>query len=452
LTHQLSSAAVTVTTVAGGSGIVIVKLSDSGADLAELYFTEDKNLFSGYLASADSKNNLVRASTGSDDDVIGIVSTKPGLIIGTEEAAATTTRSVLIALAGRVPTLVSSILGAIDAGDYIGVSAIPGFGAKIIGAGSVAGRALESVESLSPERFSNDLCPEEFRTLRDPSGNPVRCGMIMVFVNPFWFGGPTINDIARNVFGAATTSETDADGGTFSQFRRLVRFALETFGFYLESGIARLKEMFVESIFAKNANVENLIVEGRIQMKDRATGALYCTWIENGEWRKTEGECGEIPSLESASNASNGSQIPAGETSGVDVVGESIASDAPGKTSSVESTPGVEDPATNIIEESTMDASSTVEIIEVLDSPGTTSEVAATPDVEEGVPDAGLTIEVGPSSGSPTSESSDSTATEQNEETMESSEIVEPHAVEPVSSMEPAEEENTAMADVEVEG
>jgi len=35
---------------------------------------------------------------------------------------------------------------------------------------------------------------------------------------------------------------------------------------------------------------------------------------------------------------------------------------------------------------------------------------------------------------------------------MESSEIVEPHAVEPVSSMEPAEEENTAMADVEVEG
>jgi len=26
-------------------------------------------------------------------------------------------------------------------------------------------------------------------------------------------------------------------------------------------------------------------------MVDKATGEIYCTWIENGEWQKAKGDC-----------------------------------------------------------------------------------------------------------------------------------------------------------------
>ena len=33
----------------------------------------------------------------------------------------------------------------------------------------------------------------------------------------------------------------------------------------------------------------------RMEMVDSATGNIYCTWIENGEWQKTEGDCDTVP-------------------------------------------------------------------------------------------------------------------------------------------------------------
>ncbi len=53
----------------------------------------------------------------------------------------------------------------------------------------------------------------------------------------------------------------------------------------VENQVVKVKELFAEKIFAKKVRVEQL------EMVDKSTGEIYCTWIENGEWQKTIGEC-----------------------------------------------------------------------------------------------------------------------------------------------------------------
>jgi len=40
-----------------------------------------------------------------------------------------------------------------------------------------------------------------------------------------------------------------------------------------------------DKISVKTARIEKL------EMVDKANGQIYCTWIENGEWVKVQGEC-----------------------------------------------------------------------------------------------------------------------------------------------------------------
>ncbi len=51
--------------------------------------------------------------------------------------------------------------------------------------------------------------------------------------------------------------------------------------------------MIAEKIFVKTARIENARIE-KLEMIDKATGEIYCTWIENGEWQKAKGECGQL--------------------------------------------------------------------------------------------------------------------------------------------------------------
>jgi len=73
--------------------------------------------------------------------------------------------------------------------------------------------------------------------------------------------------------------------GLVDNFIALVKSALEQLGLFIENGIAQVRELIVEKIFAKKVRVNEL------EMIDKATGEIYCTWIENGEWVKHLGEC-----------------------------------------------------------------------------------------------------------------------------------------------------------------
>ena len=79
--------------------------------------------------------------------------------------------------------------------------------------------------------------------------------------------------------------------GIFDEFVQKVKSTLSSLGLAIENGIATLKEIIVDKLTTKVAKIEKL------EMVDSATGEIWCTWVENGEWQKVKGECGVISSL-----------------------------------------------------------------------------------------------------------------------------------------------------------
>lgn len=143
-------------------------------DFAERYYSPDP-LQPGDLVVASTRGRFhVQQSLNDRDMLMGIVSTKPGFIAGRAEPG-----TYPIALAGRVPTKVSTLNGVIRVGDPLAPSSIPGVAVKAIKAGPIAGLALE-----------------------DYQGSDV--GLIEVYVNPIWWGGAE----AENQAPTSTPGET----------------------------------------------------------------------------------------------------------------------------------------------------------------------------------------------------------------------------------------------------
>lgn len=133
--------------------------AEDSYDYAERYQSPDK-LEPGDLVVVRRSDRLyVQRSLNTNDMLVGIVSTKPGFIAGRPQKD-----SYPIALAGRVPTKVSTMNGAIEPGDPLAPSTIPGVAVKATRSGPIVGLALDSY-----------------------AGSDV--GKIEVFVNPTWWGG-----------------------------------------------------------------------------------------------------------------------------------------------------------------------------------------------------------------------------------------------------------------------
>ncbi|MBI3331877.1 hypothetical protein HYZ99_02855, partial [Candidatus Peregrinibacteria bacterium] len=112
------------------------------ADLAEIYYTNDVTLEAGEIVSIDPSLSFgVRRTQPGDKSVLGVVSTKPGLLIGGGSPSGIPTP---IALAGRVPVRVTTENGAIEHGDYLTISSQSGVAMKSLGVGPVIGQALEA--------------------------------------------------------------------------------------------------------------------------------------------------------------------------------------------------------------------------------------------------------------------------------------------------------------------
>ena len=159
-----------------------------GADLAEYYPTGDDSLSAqhGALVAIDPARaaHVQLARRGVAELLLGVVSTRPGVVLGNGEvegaqpellaaeelaradgnlALATALRSewtaaqerrtdrVLVALAGRVPLRVEPSGGAIAPGDRLGLGLLPGAAARWNGAGPVVAIALEAWGSASAD-------------------------------------------------------------------------------------------------------------------------------------------------------------------------------------------------------------------------------------------------------------------------------------------------------------
>jgi hypothetical protein len=157
----------------------------SGADLAEAYPTNDATLLMGELVSLDPNldSGVMRSTRAYDKNMVGIITTKPGLVIGDISASSMKTQA-LVALTGRVPVKVSTENGAIQVGDLLTSSSIPGVAMRATKAGQVIGQAMSSFDGPGT-------------------------GTVVVFIKNSHFNGTNAQDfLTRDVTATSTASTT----------------------------------------------------------------------------------------------------------------------------------------------------------------------------------------------------------------------------------------------------
>lgn len=172
-----------------------------GADLAE-YYTSESELEPGTIVSLDPRRvGAVQKTEGAyQRDILGIVATAPGLVLGPKEE-----QSYAVALVGRVPVKVITQNGPIKAGDRITASNVPGYAMKAIKAGRVVGTALED---LSESKFTP--CP-----LTDALPGET-CGVIEVFVNLSDYLGAPLDVLLKETHSTDPLVVTDQSTGLAS--------------------------------------------------------------------------------------------------------------------------------------------------------------------------------------------------------------------------------------------
>ncbi len=122
-------------------------ITGGGADVAERIDTTEP-LEAGDVVEIDPDNpgKFRKAREAISHRVAGVISTAPGVILGNQSAKSSDTRPIL-ALAGRVPVKVTAKYGAIQVGDLLVSSPIPGYAMrcpeKSQCVGAVIGKALE---------------------------------------------------------------------------------------------------------------------------------------------------------------------------------------------------------------------------------------------------------------------------------------------------------------------
>ncbi|MBP9699938.1 hypothetical protein KBD71_01515 [Candidatus Woesebacteria bacterium] len=155
-----------------------------GADLAE-YYTSESELDPGTVVRLDQSKvgAVAKAERAYQPDVLGIVATAPGLVLGPKEE-----QSYAVALVGRVPVKVISQSGPIKAGDRITASDVPGYAMRATKAGRVLGTALEDFTpaNTAPCPISDALPGET-------------CGVIEVFVNLSDYLGTPLDVILHEI-------------------------------------------------------------------------------------------------------------------------------------------------------------------------------------------------------------------------------------------------------------
>lgn len=220
----------------------------SGNDIAELMQQIDESLIEpgDIVAVSETGSGMRRSNKPYDKNMIGIISTNPGVVLGDSQGV----NQQKVALVGTVPVKVSIENGPIEPGDALTSSSAFGVAMKATKAGRVIGIALELFDT-------NNLSAVSTATKK-----------IMVLVNPHWQG----NDL-----GAVQNGEGQIVNANLQQ-------GLAAFGLIVN----KYGVLEVEKLKAK------IIVTEQIEMKDKATGEIYCTWMENGEWVKVKSSCEDL--------------------------------------------------------------------------------------------------------------------------------------------------------------
>jgi excisionase family DNA binding protein len=155
LTGTTSPAATTAQTNNYGT-FYLGATNTTAADLAEYYLTGDRDIVPGDVVSiSDTKilddNQLEITNKGVlrktdkqyDSRLLGVISTNPGVVLGSFDSTTNQFDSRQVALAGRVPVKIDPESEPIAIGDFLTSSEKPGYAKKATQSGYTIGKALE---------------------------------------------------------------------------------------------------------------------------------------------------------------------------------------------------------------------------------------------------------------------------------------------------------------------
>jgi hypothetical protein len=335
-------------------------VSNNPADLAELTAVVGQ-------ASQYEPGDLVRQSKtdaqkvehtfGSyDSGVYGIV-TDRGQFLGKPGNLTEGVDAVKVSLVGYVKVKVSASNGQIQPGDYLAAGPRPGIAMKATQPSRVIGIAREA--------FSN-------------SGDTT--GLIEILVQPtFWMGEgsaiATVDTGATQATGDITIDHSLLPPGTADFFLAYVAAPLKALGIQIGQGIVRVAHLVANVIDTKVLNTEtvnsqsgtiHILSTDQIQIQDRGTGEIYCTWLDHGEWVKVKGVCDAVPSSVSPAESPSVSSSPT----------PSQHATSPSATSSASASP---DPSQISTPSPTYSATPTSIIVSVSPTPSPTPEDTLVP-------------------------------------------------------------------------
>jgi hypothetical protein len=147
-----------------GYGVLYIgAVSTVSADLAEYYVTGDRSLSAGDLVclsnmrllEEDSGEEIVnqgvlrKCKDKNDNKLLGVISTSPGVALGSIDSETHQEDNRALALSGRVPVKVSTENGEVKIGDHLTSSSIPGVAMKATGFANVIGISLGNFSSTT---------------------------------------------------------------------------------------------------------------------------------------------------------------------------------------------------------------------------------------------------------------------------------------------------------------
>ena len=246
------------------------------SDVAELFFS-NKELEPGDVVRIKESNLVEKTVSSYEQTIIGVISTKPGLILGSGCNTEDCPFQVPVALVGRVPVKVNLENGPIKIGDFLTSSSEPGVAMKATGPGRIIGQAFEPFDGTVTNCEISFIKNEEGEDIEPESCEVVQSeiGKVMTLVNVGWQG----QDLAVI---------TDENDNILNDDQLSIINNLSNLGLIVsEYGTLEVQKLKTKTMAAE-----------QMEMRDKATGHVWCTWIENGEWQKQLGECVEVEGSE----------------------------------------------------------------------------------------------------------------------------------------------------------
>lgn len=214
--------------VLSASSTVLTAVKMNGADLAEVYYSENGPIGYGEIVSLEGTgvSQIIKSQKAYDNKAVGIVSTRPGHILGEADGTGV---PVVVGLSGRVPVKVTAKNGEIKPGDFITTSDIPGVGMKATKEGRVVGKALTGFAGTGDE-----------------------IGMVQVFIQNTYYEGDADEGISERI--------TLATGAIADKFTNNIKKSFENLSNVMLSMTLWVNELKASTVTADKTVVREFCV------------------------------------------------------------------------------------------------------------------------------------------------------------------------------------------------